>query len=74
MKCPGQDRRFWDLNSIFDAQCPVCGYSVEFFKDDISRICKNCKSEVCNPKLDLGCAEHCQFAEICTGKKIAKLT
>jgi len=66
MKCPGQDMRFWKPGDIFDTQCPKCGRKVEFFKDEVRRKCR-CGHEMVNPKLDLGCAQWCQYGEQCTG-------
>jgi len=68
MKCPGQDPRFWKFDAIFDAECPKCGNSVEFFKDETKRRCKKCGHQVLNPKMDFGCAAHCKFAEHCFGE------
>jgi hypothetical protein len=67
MKCPGQDPRYWKFDAIFDAQCPNCGTTVEFFKDETRRKCKKCGQHVLNPKMDFGCATHCKFAEHCFG-------
>ena len=66
MRCPGQDTRFWKPGDIFEAQCPKCGRKIEFFKDDVRRKC-GCGHEVVNPKMDLGCAAWCQYAEQCIG-------
>lgn len=65
MKCPGQDTLYWQPGDIFEAPCPNCGRTIEFFKDDASRRCKGCGAKVLNPKLDFGCAEHCVFADQC---------
>lgn len=67
MKCPGQDSRYWKPGSIFEAKCPKCGHEVEFFKDDTTRICKQCGHRFLNPDLDFGCASYCQYAEQCIG-------
>lgn len=67
MKCPGQDTQFWNEGAIFDAQCPQCGRSVEFFKDDTTRKCGGCGHRFINPRMDFGCAAYCQFAEQCLG-------
>ncbi len=67
MQCPGQDSRYWDGEAIFESTCPKCGKSVEFYKDDSKRKCKNCGHEVLNPKLDFGCASYCPHAEQCLG-------
>lgn len=67
MKCPGQDMKYWKENAIFDVDCPKCGTSVEFYKDDTSRKCGNCGHRFVNPKMDFGCASYCQYAEQCLG-------
>lgn len=65
MKCPGQDTRFWKPDDIFVAECPKCGAEIEFFKDDARRRCAWCGHLFYNPKISLGCAEWCQYAEKC---------
>ena len=67
MRCPGQDMRYWKFDSIYDVKCPYCGATIEFFKDDSTKRCKNCGKQVPNPKMDFGCAAYCQFAEQCLG-------
>ncbi len=67
MKCPGQDTRYWQDDSIFEANCPKCRHSVEFFKDDTMRKCSKCGHKFVNPNLDFGCATYCEFAEQCIG-------
>lgn len=67
MKCPGQDSRFWKAGAIFDEECPQCGHTVEFFKDDTTRKCGKCGQRFANPKMDFGCASYCQYAEQCIG-------
>jgi Zn ribbon nucleic-acid-binding protein/HD superfamily phosphohydrolase YqeK len=67
MKCPGQDTQYWTENAIFETECPKCGHPMEFFKDDSTRRCANCKEKIVNPKMDFGCASYCQFAEECLG-------
>ncbi len=67
MKCPGQDTRYWGKDSIFEAKCPNCGNTVEFFKDDTVRRCKVCGHKFLNPKMDFGCAAYCKYAEQCLG-------
>jgi len=66
-RCPGQDQRFWKPEDIFEVQCPGCGKNVEFFKDEPKLKCRNCGQIVINPKIDLGCAEWCQYAAQCMG-------
>ncbi|MDX9787982.1 MAG: HD domain-containing protein [Desulfobacterales bacterium] len=67
MKCPGQDSRYWEASAIFEAHCPKCGASVEFFKDDTARKCHQCDHRFINPKMDFGCASYCEHAEQCLG-------
>jgi hypothetical protein len=66
-KCPGQDQRYWKPEDICEADCPKCGVSMEFWKDDPKRKCPGCGETVRNPKIDLGCAEWCKFAKQCFG-------
>jgi putative nucleotidyltransferase with HDIG domain len=58
--------RFWKPGDIFSTQCPKCGRTVEFFKDEVRRKC-HCGHEMVNPKMDFGCAQWCQYAEQCLG-------
>jgi hypothetical protein len=67
MKCPGQDTQYWNQDAIFDAKCPKCRASVEFFKDDTTRRCGKCGHKFVNPGMDFGCAAYCSFAEQCLG-------
>lgn len=67
MQCPGQDSRYWDGAAVFEAKCTKCGHIVEFFKDDSTRKCSNCGNKMINPKMDLGCASYCPYAEQCLG-------
>ena len=67
MKCPGQDTQYWNQDAIFETKCPECGHPMEFFKDDTTRRCSNCKKKIVNPKMDFGCASYCKFAEQCLG-------
>jgi len=67
MKCPGQDSRYWKMDSIYEAKCPKCGHPVEFFKDDTMRRCGHCGHKFVNPKMDFGCAAYCKFADQCIG-------
>ncbi len=67
MKCPGQDMQFWKPGDIYEVDCPGCGRTVEFFKDDTARRCGNCGHRFANPKMDFGCAAYCPYAEQCIG-------
>jgi len=66
-KCPGQDTRYWKPDDVYSVECPKCGKPVEFFKDDIRRRCKKCGHMFINPRLNLGCARWCQYADQCVG-------
>ncbi len=68
MICPGQDTRYWKPGDIFEVPCPHCGHAVEFFKDESTRRCRNCKELVTNPRMDFGCAAYCKYAEQCLGE------
>jgi len=65
MKCPGQDSRYWSGEDVFEAACPNCGHSIEFFKDDSQQKCRKCGHRMLNPKMDFGCASYCHHAEQC---------
>ena len=67
LKCPGQDMQRWTFDDIFEVQCPHCKKSIEFWKDEPVLICPGCKKEVRNPRLDLGCAKWCKYADECLG-------
>lgn len=67
MKCPGQDMQFWKPGDIYEVECPGCGRTVEFFKDDTARRCRSCGHRFANPKMDFGCAAYCPYAEQCIG-------
>jgi hypothetical protein len=66
-QCPGQDKRFWKPEDIFEAPCPHCGARMEFWKDDVRRRCEGCGEMAPNPRLDLGCAAWCKYADKCLG-------
>jgi HD superfamily phosphodiesterase len=67
-QCPGQDKRFWKPGDVFEAPCPHCGRSIEFWKDDQRRRCRSCGRMAANPKFDMGCAKWCKFAAQCLGQ------
>ncbi|OVE82171.1 hypothetical protein BVY04_01940 [bacterium M21] len=67
-RCPGQDQRYWTPEDIFDVSCPYCANEIEFWKDEPFHICKKCMREVRNPRIDLGCAKWCKFADSCVGR------
>ena len=72
VRCPGQDQRFWKPEDIFEVQCPGCEKKIEFFKDEPKLKCPKCGQMVVNPKIDLGCAEWCHYAEQCLGVSVIK--
>jgi len=74
VRCPGQDQRYWKPEDIFEVPCTGCGHPIEFFKDEPKLKCRKCGSIVDNPKIDMGCAEWCQYAEQCLGISAAKRT
>ena len=65
LRCPGQDMRFWKPDDVAEYPCPHCGHTIEFWKDDIRRLCPHCKKPVRNPEVRVGCAEWCQYAGEC---------
>lgn len=65
MKCPGTDTLFWKSDDIFEVPCPNCGATIEFFKDDSSRKCSNCKEKFFNPRIKTDCLQYCKFADSC---------
>lgn len=67
MKCPGQDSRYWKPGAVFEENCAGCGAVLEFFRDDTSRLCRNCGLRMVNPRMDFGCAAYCRHAEQCLG-------
>lgn len=68
VRCPGQDTRFWKPEDIFEAPCPHCGQTIEFWKTDVTVRCPHCKKFVPNPKFDPGCAAWCPYATKCLGE------
>jgi hypothetical protein len=74
IKCPGQDQRYWKPEDIFEVACSNCGNAIEFFKDEPKLKCHKCGHIVVNPKIDLGCAQWCQYAEQCLGVTVKNLT
>ncbi len=67
MRCPGQDRRYWTADAVFEVPCPECGHSVELFKDETTGRCTKCGHRFANPGIDFGCAQWCALAEQCLG-------
>jgi hypothetical protein len=67
MRCPGQDRRYWTEDAVFEVPCPECGASIELFKDETTGRCTRCGHRFRNPGIDFGCAQWCALAERCLG-------
>lgn len=67
MKCPGQDRRYWKPDAVYEVPCPECGSSVELFKDEGFGRCRQCGHRFLNPGADFGCAAWCALAPQCVG-------
>lgn len=67
-KCPGQDKRFWQLKDIVEIKCPYCGKEIEFWKDDPMRYCPSCGEIISNPAINLNCAKWCKMAADCLGE------
>ena len=65
VKCPGQDQRYWKPEDISEEDCPACGAKIEFWKDEPRVKCPKCRKAVMNPKIDLGCAQWCRYAQQC---------
>jgi endogenous inhibitor of DNA gyrase (YacG/DUF329 family) len=63
--CPGQDRRYWKPEDIYEMPCAQCGKPVEFFKDDLRRKCPHCGDDMVNPNNDMACAAWCKYAPEC---------
>ncbi|MHB8902477.1 MAG: hypothetical protein ACYC6Y_27260 [Thermoguttaceae bacterium] len=47
---------------------------MEFFKDEALRRCGRCRHLFPNPKISLGCAQWCDYAEQCVGSKAERST
>ncbi len=58
-KCTGNNTQDWGSDAIFNVTCKGCGHQVEFFKDEITRNCSNCKKTVVNELKDYGCGQWC---------------
>lgn len=58
-KCTGNNTQDWGFDSIFEVECSGCGDMIEFFKDEITRNCPQCKKTVINDRKDYGCNQNC---------------
>ncbi|MBF0432643.1 MAG: hypothetical protein HQK83_15265 [Fibrobacteria bacterium] len=66
-QCPGMNPSFWKPKDVDEHKCPSCGNTVEFWKDDVKRVCHKCKKVIFNPKLGNLCLSYCDKAEDCIG-------
>ena len=73
MRCPGQDKRYWKDDAVFEVPCPRCAHEVEFFKDENMGRCHSCGHRFSNPKISLDCTEWCAYAEECVGGGMDRL-
>jgi len=62
-KCPGTDSR--NVKPEMHT-CPNCGYGVEIFTDESSRLCPRCKQRVYREQTP-SCAQWCAAARQCLG-------
>jgi len=74
-KCPGQDLSRKKIEDVVsEILCCFCGTAVEFFFDDLSRICPECGSlvEKCEERVkkDFKCAVWCDAASDCLGSDV----
>ncbi len=67
MRCPGQDRRYWKEDAVFEVPCPRCERPVELFQDESTGRCPGCGHRFRNPKASFDCAQWCAYAEECLG-------
>jgi len=67
INCPGQDKRYWKPEDIFEVPCRGCHLLVEIWKDEPKRKCPQCGTLVYNSIINKGCAQWCQYAEKCFG-------
>jgi DNA-directed RNA polymerase subunit RPC12/RpoP len=81
-QCPGMNPQNWKPEDIKEYKCINCSNEIiEFWKDDVKRVCPGCGKFMFNPDLGNVCLSWCDRAEDCIGnmditewkqKKIAK--
>ena len=49
MRCPRQDPQNLKTDDIFEADCPECGATIEFWKGDAIARCPKCRTKIDNP-------------------------
>jgi len=67
-KCPGMDPSHWTVSDIAEHPC-ACGTLLEFWKDDVKRVCSNCGKVNFNPNLGNVCLSWCARAVECLGNQ-----
>ncbi len=65
-QCPGMNPSSWRPSDINEHHCE-CGFSLEFWKDDIKRNCPKCGKLMINPNLGNLCLSWCDQAAECIG-------
>lgn len=58
-RCSGNNTQEWGFEAIFEMECPGCGFVIEFYKDEIKKVCKICGETVPNNRKDQGCGQWC---------------
>jgi hypothetical protein len=76
-KCTGNNTQEWGFDAIFTVECKHCGAHVEFFKEEITRNCPECKFTVFNTRKDFGCQCWCSasspnYRNLCSKFKRSK--
>ncbi len=66
--CPGMNPAYWKIEDIFESPCIACGKPIEFWKDDVKRVC-SCGQVSFNPRLGNLCLVTCKKAEECLGNQ-----
>lgn len=51
-RCPRSDPNDFKFGDIFELDCPACGVSVEFVKNEVQRKCPGCGETVVNTRVD----------------------
>jgi predicted RNA-binding Zn-ribbon protein involved in translation (DUF1610 family) len=68
-KCPGMDPANWKIEDISELKCIHCGNPLEFWKDDVKRVCPECGKTMFNPNIGNLCLVWCKKAAECLGNQ-----
>ena len=49
-RCPREDPNNMNVGDVVEIECPVCGESIELFKDEEKRKCPKCGEMVIREK------------------------